>query len=384
MAQEDAEEGEAAFGFQAKEFCVKRISMNNEVVDSLRVLHDLSKAINSTLDIEEVVAMVMRKASEIMGSERVLVLLYDKSKATLVVRSAYGFEEGELWMECLRNVKSFEHCIVQRGTVITLKDLLPRGDYRVLQNTMPFVEEMVFAPLEVKGEAYGLIGVMGVKGAYSEVDLEIFCALGSQSAVAMENANLYMKSKDTFLHTAEALAEAVNSRDPYTGGHVRRVSEYALLIAGECGLSNEEKESLRLASILHDIGKIGIEDAILGKGGLLTEAEALKMRTHPDIGARILGFVEEMRDVIPCVLYHHEWFDGSGYPEGLKGKEIPLHARIIAVADAYDALTTDRPYRKAMVSVEAVEGMAVEGGTHFDPSLVEILQRLLKEERLII
>ncbi len=353
--------------------------MNKELIDSLRVLHDLSKAINSTLDIEEVVAMVMNKASEIMRSDRVLVLLYDKSQATLDVQSAYGFEEGELSATCLRNVKSFDHCIVRKGMVITLKELLSHDDYRVLKNAMPFVEEMVFTPLEVRGEAYGLIGVMGFKGAFSDVELEMFCALGSQSAVAMENANLYRKAKDAFLHTAEALAEAVNSRDPYTGGHIRRVSQYALLIAAECGLSNEEKEVLRLSSILHDIGKIGIEDAILKKGGLLTEDEALKMRLHPDIGARILGFVKEMRDVIPGVLYHHEWFDGSGYPLGLKGEDIPEQARIIAVADAYDALTTDRPYRKAMVSEEALEKMAAENGTHFDPSLVEIFQRIHTE-----
>jgi len=354
--------------------------MNNEVIVSLRVFHDLSKAINSTLNIEEVVAMVMKKASALMGSERVLILLFERRKEALIVHSSMGFKEGELCVERFRNVKSFDHCIVRKGTVITLKEIVPEDDYSKLVCTTPFFADMVFAPLEVRGEAYGLIGVMGVKGGFSEVELEIFCALGSQSAVAMENANLYKKLKDTFLHTSEALAEAVNSRDPYTGGHTRRVSGYSLLIAAGVGLSNKEKEALRLSSILHDIGKIGIEDAILRKGGLLTEDEALKMRRHPGIGARILGFVEEMRDVIPGVLHHHEWFDGSGYPEGLKGEDIPLQARIIAIADAYDALTTERPYRKAMEGVEALEVMAGEGGTHFDPSLVEIFQRILTEE----
>jgi len=355
--------------------------MNNEVIDSLRMLHELSRAVNSTLNLEEVVAMVMDKALAVMNSDRALVLLYDKSQATLDVQGAYGFEEGELPAESLRNVKSFDRCIVRRGTVITLKELLPRHGYQELRNIMTFADDMVFAPLEVRGESYGLLGVMGGKGAFSEVELEIFCALGSQSGMAMENANLYRRAKETFLHTAEALAEAVNSRDPYTGGHIRRVSRYALLIADECDLSNKEKEVLRLSSILHDIGKIGIEDAILRKGGLLTEDEALKMRLHPDIGARILGFAEEMRDVIPGVLYHHEWFDGSGYPEGIKGEDIPLQARIIAVADVYDALTTNRSYRKALSSEAALEEIAGERGSHFDPCLVDIFHRIHTEGR---
>ncbi len=353
--------------------------MNNEVIDSLRMLHDLSKAINSTLDLEEVVALVMRKASEIMGSEKVLLLLYDKSEATLTVRSKYGFDEGELRNVSLRNVKSFDHCIVHKGKVITFGELLPHADYRKLITLVPSLENMVLAPLEARGEACGLIGVSGREEGFTLLELELFCALGSQSAMAMENAGLFKRVKDTFLHTSEALAEAVNSRDPYTGGHIRRVSGYAMLIAEECGLSNEDKEVLRLSAILHDIGKIGIEDSILGKGGVLTEDEALKMRTHPDIGARILGFVEEMSDVIPGVLYHHECFDGSGYPEGLTGEEIPLHARIIAIADAYDALTTDRPYRKAMKGEDAVKELAGEARTHFDPYLLEIFLRIYKE-----
>jgi HD-GYP domain-containing protein (c-di-GMP phosphodiesterase class II) len=358
----------------------KGASMSKEVIDSLRTLHDLSKAINSTLDIEEVVAMLMEKTSRLMRSDRVLLLLLDRQKRGLTVHSTYGFEEGELRVKRFRNVEPFDHCIVHKGTVITLKEIVPEDDYSELVYDMPFLADMVFAPLEVRGEAYGLIGVMGGKRSFTRVEIEIFCALGSQSAVAMENANLYGRLKNAFLHTAESLAEAVNSRDPYTGGHTRRVAEYSLLIAEGLGLSDEEKEMLKFSSILHDIGKIGIDDAILRKGGVLTEEEALKMREHPAIGARILGMVEEMKDVIPGVFLHHEWFDGSGYPKGLKGEEIPLQARIIAIADAYDALTTDRPYRKALDKNSAFEEVAGGSGAQFDSSLVEIFRRILIED----
>lgn len=355
--------------------------MNKEVIDSLHTLRDLSGALNSSLNTDEVVAMLLENMTGIMGAERALVLILDKRKSALTIEGAYGFEEGELWVKWFRNVRSFERCIVRRGTVITLKEIIPEDDYRELIYVMPMLAEMSFAPLEINGEAYGLIGVMRLREMFSQVEIELLRALGSQSAVAMNNAKVYGALRNTFLKTTEAIAEAVNSRDPYTGGHTRRVVEYSLTIADALGLSAGEKETLKLAALLHDIGKIGIDDSILGKGGDLSEEEELKMREHPAIGAHMLGIVEEMRDVIPGVFHHHEWFDGSGYPEGLKGEDIPLEARIIAVTDAYDALTTDRPYRKAMYDDEALEELACDSGTHFDPSLVDIFHGILIEER---
>lgn len=350
-----------------------------EVIESLRTLHDLSKAINSTLDVEGVVGTVLEKTSSLMGAARVLLLLLDRKEKALTIRSSLGFREGDLPLKRFHNVGSFEHCIVKKGTVINMREVLSGEDYWKSKSLMPFLEEMVFAPLEIKGEAYGLLGISGGRRDFSEIDLEIFCALGSQAAVAIENASLYGKLKGAFLHTAEALAEAVNSRDPYTGGHTRRVAEYSLIIAGVMGLSEMEKEELKLAAILHDIGKIGVDDAILRKGGALSEEEEQLMRRHPEIGARILEHVEEMKGVIPGVLHHHEWFDGSGYPAGLKGDEIPLQARIIAVVDAFDALTTDRPYRKAEERATALDELENGAGTHFDPALVRAFRVSIEE-----
>jgi HD-GYP domain-containing protein (c-di-GMP phosphodiesterase class II) len=353
--------------------------MDKGTIDSLRTLHDLSKAINSTLNIEEVVELVLEKTSRVMGAGKVLILLLDRERRTLTVHSSLGFEEGELGVKQFSNVGSFDHCIVDKGTVITLKEILPEDYYLELVATTAALDNMVFAPLEIKGEAYGLLGILDSERSFSRIEIEIFCSLGSQSAVAMENANLYRKLKDAFLHTAEALAEAINSRDPYTGGHTRRTVDYSLLFADALGLSEKEKETLKLAAILHDIGKIGIDDAILRKGGLLSNEEELKMREHPEIGARILGFVEEMVDVMPGVRHHHERFDGNGYPEGLKGEDIPLQARIIAITDAFDALTTDRPYKSAMDEEAALEELSRSAGSHFDPVLVETFCRVMRE-----
>lgn len=350
-----------------------------EVIDSLRSLHDLSKAINSTLNVEEVVEMIEEKTASLMRTNRVLILLLDRTKKVLNLHSAFGFDEEEVPVKNFYNIKPFDHCIVHKGMVITMEEILPEDDYREYTASMPFLSDMVFAPLEIKGEAYGLLGISDRKRKYSAIELEIFCALGSQASVAIENASLYRRLKDTFIHTASALAEAINSRDPYTGGHTKRVEEYSLKIADALDFLEEEKENLKLAAILHDIGKIGIDDAILRKGGHLSGEEEVIMQKHPEIGARILSFADEMGDVMPGVCYHHEWYDGSGYPEGLEGEEIPIQARIIAIADAFDALTTNRPYRKGIDLAGALEELIEKGGSQFDPFLVEIFCKTMRE-----
>lgn len=343
-----------------------------EIVESLRSLHDLSKAINSSLHPTEVADMICHKTAGLMQSDKVLLLLLDKEKSILSVHNHLGFEDDELPVLKFHDIRSFEHCLVHKGTVISMTEVLAGQEQGKIRQAMPFLFDMFFAPLEVKGEVSGLLGVSGEPHEFSIIELEIFCSIGSQAAVALENANLYQRLRGTFLHTAEALAEAVSSRDPYTGGHTRRVQAYALHMAQALNLPDNEKDTLRLAAILHDIGKIGINDAILRKGEALTDEEKQEMRKHPEIGAHILSFVDEMREVIPGVGHHHEWFDGSGYPDGLKGKDIPLIARIISIADAFDALTTDRPYRKSAEPVEACIMLEKYAGSHFDPELLEI------------
>ncbi len=154
--------------------------------------------------------------------------------------------------------------------------------------------------------------------------------------------------------------------------------DYSILIGRALGLSEQELESLKLAAILHDIGKIGIRDKILLKEGKLTDEEAMVMNMHPKYGAEILEHIRQLKDVIPGMRGHHERYDGSGYPDGLKGEEIPLFARIIAIADAYDAMTTDRPYRKALPQEVALEELRRFSGRHFDPALVEIFIKAIE------
>lgn len=161
-------------------------------------------------------------------------------------------------------------------------------------------------------------------------------------------------NNELFMGTIKALADAIDEKDPYTRGHSERVNQYAVLLAKQLGLSKKEIREIHIASLFHDIGKIGIEDKILRKPGVLTDQEYTVMKQHPDKGAQILSKIKAMKDVIPGMRFHHERWDGSGYPLGLKGDKIPIAARIVAVADAFDAMTTNRPYQKGMPFDKAI------------------------------
>ncbi|HEX8947680.1 MAG TPA: HD-GYP domain-containing protein [Dissulfurispiraceae bacterium] len=184
---------------------------------------------------------------------------------------------------------------------------------------------------------------------------------------------------EAFQTMVHGLADTIDKRDPYTGGHTRRVMSYSLAIGKALGLSGIDMINLKLAAILHDLGKIGISDEVLLKSEDLSRDEFEYMMLHTVYGAEILNNIAHLKDVIPGVKHHHEQYNGSGYPDGLRGKGIPMIARIIAVADTFDAITTDRPYRKGLSLASAFEELKKSAGTQFDPAVVEAFLHACKE-----
>lgn len=186
--------------------------------------------------------------------------------------------------------------------------------------------------------------------------------------------------EDLSLHVVATLAEAIDAKDAYTKGHSGRVAEYAREIAKRAGFSYEAQEEIYMMGLLHDVGKIGVPDAVITKPGKLTEEEFEKIKTHPDRGAKILSNIEEMPKLAIGAHWHHERYDGTGYPDGLAGEHIPEEARIIAVADAYDAMTSHRSYR-GVIPQEAVKEELVKGsGTQFDPRYAAIMLQMIEED----
>jgi len=238
--------------------------------------------------------------------------------------------------------------------------------------------EILAVPIKLKSYRAGFLSLInfGIKNAFETGDMRLLTSLSEQISIVITNAELFLNLEDFLFNVIKALVLSIEAKDSYTRGHSERVSALAMMIADAMDLSQSEKDRLKLASILHDIGKIGISEKILNKEGTLTQEEYSHIKEHPDKGYRILKPIDQLNESLSAIRHHHERYDGTGYPSGLKGKEIPLHARMIAIADTYDAMTSTRSYRGAFSHEDALAEITGVKGKQLDPELVEIFIKL--------
>lgn len=352
-------------------------------IQQLKTLMELSSLVNSTLDTREIRRRAIEAATTLVAAETGSLLLVDQETGDLFFEVALG-EKGEALKEIrLDKGQGIAGWVAETGESVIVNDTQsdPRFFRGADEKSSFKTRNMVCVPARTKDRIIGVLQVINKnEGLFDDEDKEALFSLANQVAIAVENANLYRELKDAFYGTAKALAETIEKRDPYTGGHTHRVMDYSLAIGRTMGLSGKDMEDLQLAAILHDIGKIGVRDNILLKNDRLDGDETRKMNQHTEYGSEILGHVKQLRNIIPGVRGHHEKYDGTGYPDKLRGQSIPLIARIIAVADTYDAMTTDRPYRKALSMQTAIDELRKCAGIQFDAEIAEhFISHLVKE-----
>jgi putative nucleotidyltransferase with HDIG domain len=241
---------------------------------------------------------------------------------------------------------------------------------------------LIAAPIKVENEVKSVLLAVNNNPESNFVgsDLVWVKSVCGEIGATLEKIKLYRDIHKLFLASVEALAAAIEGKDPYTHGHSRRVTMYSMIIGKELGLDKDLLEDIRLSGLLHDIGKIAIPEAILLKPGKLTDEEWLSLREHPQKGANMIAHVGEFNKLVPGIKHHHEHYNGKGYPAGLKGDEIPLIARIISVADAFDAMTSKRIYRDALNETEALKEIKRCKGTQFDPQIADVFLNVYKEK----
>ena len=357
----------------------------SEKVSRLSVLMDASIHMTSTLDLEEVLDLIMSQAKEVLDAEASSVFLIDEEENELYFVSATGTGGGRAKRVRVPWGKGIVGWVAETGETLLVPDVAKdKRFYRKVDEETDFVTKSILAvPLVVKGRVVGVAETLNKErtGGFTQDDVELFEAFARHAAVAVDNARLYSELEELFKSSIRAVVFVVEAKDKYTRGHTERVTKYSVMAARELALSKDEVKKVEIASLLHDIGKIGIPDTILGKPGKLTDEEFEIVKDHPVRGCEIMGHIEAMRNIIPGIRHHHERYDGLGYPDKLKGRKIPLLGRIISVSDVFDALTTDRPYRGAISIDETLEYLQSNSGYQFDPDVVDAFCRAYDRER---
>lgn len=357
---------------------IENAMLFNEIERKVVKLDNLLKAteaIASTLQLDPLLDTIMELGMNVMDAEGCSVLLIDEKEKKLQFVAASGAKKEEIKKLTLDIGEGVAGWVVQNDQPLLIEDVSKdaRFSKRVDEVLRQETKSLICVPLKVKERTIGVMEVINKKGdrTFTERDMVLFKPLSAQAAVAIERARLYEDLEDMYISTVKSLAAAIDAKDPYTRGHSERVTRFSLLITKELGLDEKIQKDVQLCGLLHDVGKIGVPISVLRKKEKLTDEDWKEIRRHPVLGAEIISPIKQLKELIPNVRHHHERYDGKGYPDNLKGEEIPLIARILAVADTFDALTSERPYRNGLSDKEALEEIEVCKGTQLDPACAD-------------
>lgn len=332
----------------------------------LQAIYAANQIIASERDLNKLFERVMDQIFQLVPAHNGVILLEDKGRSELITEYV---KTGTAHDQVVISSSIVTRAFKDGEAVITFDaaddSRFGAGQSIISQN----ISSAMCVPLQYQDETLGVIYVdtRGTTDAFVNTDVELLVAIAGPSAVAIKNAQYVRSLEQSYSDTLIVLANAVEARDHYTVGHTWRVTNFSMEIAGQMGWAPEKIKEVQMGGVLHDVGKIAVPDAVLRKPGKLTEEEYAQIKIHPEAGARILQDVEFLHPLIPYCLYHHERYDGKGYPYGLKAEQIPIEGRLVAVADTFDALTSNRPYRKGLPPEVAIAEIEKGRGTQFDP-----------------
>ena len=331
--------------------------------------------------LDEIIYEVLEEVVKAMHGEAGTVRLYDEEKKKLILKVAYKFSEKYKNKPAIGVGESIAGLVFQNEKVLIVEDL--RKNKKYLYPEFPLKEKvfsLISAPLITHGKKLGVVSVyFSSPKKFSKEEIEFFSIITHFVSVVIANYNL---QEEIYRHHRETIASMIlelESKDPYLKGHSERVAKLSQKIALELNLPSPEVRLLREMAVLHDIGKIIIDSTIMHKPGPLTKEEWAIIKQHPILGEKIISPIRTMRDGRSIIRHHHERIDGKGYPDGLKGDSIPFLARIVAVADAYDAMTSLRPYRNAYSKEKAIEELKKNAGKQFDEKVVRAALKVLNK-----
>ncbi len=354
-----------------------RLRRENMELREQVAVSELNRAVGTSAGLDQILETVIETVIRECSAEAVSVLLRHPDTGHLEMRAF----QGDAMLLDEPHQRRF-----LRGENITATTVLDMAKPLVLADSQfslfPADHDgamRICQPLVAMGKSIGLLNIVrrANAGPVGDGAMRTIGMIAQQAAFAIDNARLYKDLQKTYIETVTALANAIEIRDPYTHGHTDRVKVLARAIGARMGWDEDRLAILWMGCTLHDIGKIGVPDSILSKPGPLTPDEFAVMKTHPEIGAKIIEGVPFLKAAIPYVYYHHERFNGTGYPTGAAGEEIPIEGRLLAIVDAFDAITSDRPYRRGQTIAAACEELRLFSGIQFDPMILDVFFQVL-------
>ena len=345
-------------------------------LETAQQLIEAARDLSRMLDPEQVLTTALRRAMELSDAQTGSVMLLEERTGRLVIELAEGLPSEVVHSTSLGEGEGIAGWVLASRQPLLIEDLPARTPAARRHG----IRSAVSVPI---ADDDGILGVLNVgsrtfPARFTESHMAAIEVLGKQTATALRNARAIVQSRELYFDTLKALALAMETKDPYSRGGTERVLEYADAMGMAFGLCDEDQNAIRIAALLHDIGMVAAGDGVATADRPLTTVERALLKMHPQIAAEILAEAPALKSVVPIVYHHHEWYDGDGYLTGLAGEGIPLGARILAVADAFVAMTSPRPYRAAFSTAAALQELTEKAGTQFDPAAVDILKDILE------
>lgn len=364
-----------------------------EQLERLTTLREVDQAIASTFDMQVSLKLLLSRAIHLLAVDAAAVLLLNPFLNVLEYKVGIGFRTDAIQNASLKLDTSLAGRVALERRMVEFRNGSNEPDHQQFADYLRGENFASYhgAPLVVKGKVIGILEVFSRSFAERDRDwLDFFSTLAGQAAILIDSAKLFkdlqtsnMELSIAYDATIEGWSRALDLRDKETEGHTRRVTELTMQLARQFGFPEDELVHIRRGALLHDIGKLGVPDHILWKAEALTESESEIMKKHPVYAYELLSPIRYLKSAAIDIPYcHHEKWDGTGYPRGLNGEQIPFSARMFAVVDVWDALTSDRPYRKAWSKEESLAYIKEQSGQHFDPKVVEIFLSIMDNERI--
>jgi HD-GYP domain-containing protein (c-di-GMP phosphodiesterase class II) len=354
----------------------------------LTTLHKVSEILARASGVEALFDSIVSAILEVSGGDRAAILMRPADGSKDVNMVAVRTKDGKASSGAVMLSRTVVNDVIEKGISVFTDDALADDRYVGGESIVrQRIRSVMCAPMRTTDEILGVLYVDSqMAREFSEAELELLAAVGNQAGIALHRARLMEEVERLFFDVMKAIASLIDAKDGYTHKHSERVAQFGVRIARHLGFDADSRAVVELSGLLHDVGKIGVPDAILNKPGKLTDEEFRQMRLHPLHGARILSQIQSDRvvSILPGVKYHHERWDGKGYPDGLKGEEIPLLGRVLGVADFLDALTSDRSYRKSLTLEEALKMVKELEGQAFDPAVVKAALELHEKGELAL